>query len=95
MNKRLSLLITIVFLTTQVLAFLHLSENGFEKHEHNNTACLVCLNFENSKYIIYNVPTSISSLVYLCFTIRNLPELLLTYSYAYDPYIPRAPPSFS
>ncbi len=43
MIKALSLLLTIAFLGAQTLSFPHAAEYGSSEHEHEGTACEICL----------------------------------------------------
>ena len=44
MTKALSLLLTIAFLGAQTLSFAHAAEYGSLEHEHEGTACEICMN---------------------------------------------------
>ena len=94
MNKKLGLILIVGFLSMQLLTFLHMAEHVFEKHEHNENTCQICLNCEHTKYGTHSEAVALE--VPEGFVLApSLPELLFDSSESYRFALPRGPPLFS
>ena len=94
MSKALSLLLTIAFLGAQTLFFAHATEYGFWKHEHEGTACEICL---SAKYQDCTSPGATSGACLLCRAeyVPQPPVGTIIVRDTYDSGITRGPPLFS
>jgi len=93
MKRKLGLTLSIIFLSVQLFALLHMAEHGFIKHEHKGHTCSVYLSTEQSKYSTTENPISLPS--------RNLVECSFTFPVQTPPCCTisptpstRAPPFF-
>ena len=94
MNKKLGLILVAGFLSVQFLTFLHMAEHVFEKHEHDEDACQICLNWEHTKYNTHRDAVAFDVSEHFVFA-PLLPELLFVRSESYRVAFPRGPPLFS
>ena len=94
MNKKLGLILVAGFLSAQFLTFLHMAEHVFEKHEHDEDACRICLNWEHTKYNTHSDAVAFDVSEHFVF-VPSLPELLFARSESYRVAFPRGPPLFS
>ncbi len=96
MNKKLSLLsslIIAIFLSMQAFSLLHVSAYSFEKHEHDNKNCDICLSADQSK-LLGHTPNKLTTPNLLNFKITNLKKTL-PFSGKAQIFEARAPPFFS
>ena len=91
MSKALSLLLTIAFLGAQIFFFAHAAEYGSLEHEHEGTACEICL---NAKYQGYTSPGAMSEACVLSHAehIPQSPTDVIIVRDNYDVGITRGPP---
>jgi hypothetical protein len=94
MQKKLGLLIALLFLSVQVFSTLHMAEHGFAEHKHNGHICDIYLHCEHAKYSTPGAAISLQPPQHVTFTIA-LPELTFARSEAHSASSPRAPPVFS
>ena len=94
MNKKLGLILVVGFLSVQFLTFLHMAEHVFEKHEHDEDACQICLNWEHTKDNTHSDAVAFDVSEHFVFA-PLLPELLFVRSESYRVAFPRGPPLFS
>lgn len=94
LNKKLSLFFVVSFFTVQMFSFLHMTDHGFEKHEHDNEVCQIYLYCEHTKYAApdevarLQLPQDFTSTIIF-------PELPFIGLKIYKTGLPRAPPRFS
>ena len=91
MSKALSLLLTIVFLGTQMFSLAHAAEYGSWEHEHEGSACEICL---NAKYKDCTSPGAASEaypLRHARYVPQSLIEVIVVRATC-DAGIPRGPP---
>ncbi len=95
MNKKLSLLVIITFLSVQMFSLLHMAEHGFEKHKHNGHACDIYFACKNQKSSdippAINIPANIAFVI-LTLAVFSQAIRLQRRNYSGEP---RAPPAFS
>ncbi|MDE0158448.1 MAG: hypothetical protein OXI02_02215 [Candidatus Dadabacteria bacterium] len=91
MSKALFLLLTIVFLGAQMLSFAHAAEYGSLEHEHDGTACEVCL---SAKYQGFSSPGAASEACLLHYAeyVPQSPIGVIVVRNAYEAGITRGPP---
>ena len=93
MNKKLSLLLTIIiFLTMQTLSLMHVMEYGDRQHEHHGKVCDICLNADQNKLFNDN-PAIITLPSFTSFEVSLLTPGLLS-SNLINFFDSRAPPFF-
>ncbi len=94
MTKAFFLLLTIAFLGVQMLSFAHAAEYGSLEHEHEGTACEICV---STKYQDGSSPGATSEICLLLHAeyVLQLPIGIIMAPNAYEAGITRGPPLFS
>lgn len=92
MQKRIGLLIALLFLSVQVLSTLHMAEHGFAEHKHNGHVCDIYLHCEHSK--IAGAPAIDFSVdvAFVHLTLRPFTAVMLSQE-RHHSGDPRAPPA--
>ena len=94
MNRKLGFILVAGFLSVQFLTFLHMAEHAFEKHEHNEETCYICLNCEPAKYDRHNEAIALE-VPERSVLMPDLTGLFFDSSQGYGFAFPRGPPIFS
>ncbi len=93
MKRKFGLILTVFFLSVQLLGLLHMAEYCFKKHEHNGQTCSVYLASEQSKYSITSDTVSSCPSDIVQSFIAVLFQTVVSVD-TYPDSSPRAPPSF-